>query len=198
MPMNYIDLFAGCGGLSLGLYNAGWHGLFAVEKNDNAFLTLKSNLIDKKAHYSWPVWLDKSSLDIYEVIKNHSEKLKQLRGQVDLVVGGPPCQGFSMAGSRKADDVRNQLFMAYLEFIKLVKPNTLVFENVHGFTVAFPDAEGNKGEAYSKKITDALKEQGYQAQGKLIDMSEYGCRREEKGTFLLQAKFSIQSCFLKS
>ena len=88
MPMNYIDLFAGCGGLSLGLYNAGWHGLFAVEKNDNAFLTLECNLIHKKSHYSWPVWLEKSSLDIYEVIKNHSEKLKQLRGQVDLVVGG--------------------------------------------------------------------------------------------------------------
>ena len=46
MPLNYIDLFAGCGGLSLGLYNAGWHGLFAIEKNDDAFLTLSSNLLD--------------------------------------------------------------------------------------------------------------------------------------------------------
>lgn len=197
MPMNYIDLFAGCGGLSLGLYNAGWHGLFAVEKNDNAFLTLKCNLIDKKSHYSWPAWLKKSSLDIYEVIKNHSEKLKQLGGQVDLVVGGPPCQGFSMAGSRKADDVRNQLFMAYLEFIKLVKPNTLVFENVHGFTVAFPDAEGNKGEAYSKKITDALKEQGYRAQGKLIDMSEYGVPQRRKRYILVASKIFDPKLFFE-
>ena len=180
MPMNYIDLFAGCGGLSLGLYNAGWHGLFAVEKNTDAFLTLENNLIKKKAHYAWPQWLEKSSLDIYEVIKKHSEQLSQLQGHVDLVVGGPPCQGFSMAGSRKANDARNQLFMAYLEFIQLVKPNTLVFENVHGFTVAFPDDEGKKGDAYSKKITDALKEQGYQALGKLIDMSEYGVPQRRK------------------
>ena len=92
MPMNYIDLFAGCGGLSLGLYNAGWHGLFAVEKNTDAFLTLESNLIKKKAHYAWPQWLEKSSLDIYEVIKKHSEQLRQMQGHVDLVVGGPPCQ----------------------------------------------------------------------------------------------------------
>ena len=188
MPMNYIDLFAGCGGLSLGLYNAGWHGLFAVEKNTDAFLTLENNLIKKKAHYAWPQWLEKSSLDIYEVIKKHSEQLRQLQGHVDLVVGGPPCQGFSMAGSRKANDARNQLFMAYLEFIQLVKPNTLVFENVHGFTVAFPDDEGKKGDAYSKKITDALKEQGYQALGKLIDMSEYGVPQRRKRYILVASK----------
>ena len=188
MPMNYIDLFAGCGGLSLGLYNAGWHGLFAVEKNSDAFLTLKSNLIEKKAHYSWPEWLKKSNLDIYEVINEHSEDLKELQGQVELVVGGPPCQGFSMAGSRKANDARNQLFMAYLAFIQLVKPNTLVFENVHGFTIAFPDAEGKKGDAYSKKITDALKEQGYQALGKLVDMSEYGIPQRRKRYILVASK----------
>ena len=64
MPLNYIDLFAGCGGLSLGLYNAGWHGLFAIEKSTDAFLTLSANLIEEKQHYSWPVWLPKSNLDI--------------------------------------------------------------------------------------------------------------------------------------
>ena len=59
MPFYYIDLFAGCGGLSLGLYNAGWHGLFAIEKNADAFSTLATNLIEKKNHYSWPNWLKK-------------------------------------------------------------------------------------------------------------------------------------------
>ena len=53
MPLNYIDLFAGCGGLSLGLYNAGWHGLFAVEKNADAFLTLSTNLLKKNILYSY-------------------------------------------------------------------------------------------------------------------------------------------------
>jgi len=53
----YIDLFAGCGGLSSGLTKAGWTGLFAVEKNPDAFLTLKHNLIENKNHFEWPTWL---------------------------------------------------------------------------------------------------------------------------------------------
>ena len=188
MPLNYIDLFAVCGGLSLGLYNAGWHGLFAVEKNTDAFLTLSTNLVEKKNHYSWPDWLSKSNLDIYEVIKSHSKELKKLRGQVSLVVGGPPCQGFSMAGRRKSDDARNELFTAYLDFIRLVQPDTLLFENVHGFTVAFADESGNKDDAYSKKITDALQAEGYATHSKLIDMSEYGVPQRRKRFILIASK----------
>lgn len=188
MPLSYIDLFAGCGGLSLGFYNAGWHGLFAIEKSPDAFLTLSTNLIDKKDHYSWPNWLSKSSQDIYEVIKSHSEKLKELRGQVSLVVGGPPCQGFSMAGRRNSDDARNQLFCAYLDFVKLVQPDTLLFENVHGFTVAFADENGKKGDAYSKKITDALEKEGYATRSQLIDMSEYGVPQRRKRFILVASK----------
>lgn len=197
MPLNYIDLFAGCGGLSLGLYNAGWHGLFAVEKNADAFLTLSTNLVEKKKHYSWPSWLSKSNLDIYEVIKSHSEELKKLRGQVSLVVGGPPCQGFSMAGRRKSDDARNELFTAYLDFIRLVQPDTLLFENVHGFTVAFADENGNKGDAYSKKITDALQAEGYATHSKLIDMSEYGVPQRRKRFILVASKSFVPTKFFE-
>ena len=57
----YIDLFAGCGGLSLGLHNAGWKGLFAIEKSPFAFETLKFNLIDNKKHFEWPDWLKLSN-----------------------------------------------------------------------------------------------------------------------------------------
>lgn len=188
MPLNYIDLFAGCGGLSLGLYNAGWHGLFAIEKNADAFLTLSTNLIEKKKHYSWPNWLSKSSLDIYDVIESHSKELKKMRGKVPLVVGGPPCQGFSMAGRRKPDDARNELFAAYLDFIRLVQPDTLLFENVHGFTVAFTDQHGNKGDAYSKRITDALQKEGYKTDSKLIDMSDYGIPQRRKRFILVASK----------
>lgn len=188
MPLNYIDLFAGCGGLSLGLYNAGWHGLFAIEKNADAFLTLSTNLIDKKGHYSWPDWLSKSSLDIYEVIKSHSEELEKMRGQVSLVVGGPPCQGFSMAGRRNSDDARNELFTAYLDFVRLVQPDALLFENVYGFTVAFADENGKKGDTYSKKITDALEKEGYSTHSKLVDMSEYGVPQRRKRFILVASK----------
>lgn len=125
-----IDLFAGCGGLSLGLYQAGWKGLFAIEKNAFAFETLKFNLIDNKKHFDWPDWLPQTSHDINEVLEKYPEQLKSLRGKVDLVAGGPPCQGFSMAGKRVEDDVRNQLVFSYVRFINLVQPQMILFENV--------------------------------------------------------------------
>ena len=65
-----IDLFAGCGGLSLGLYQAGWNGIFAVEKNPNAFETLNYNLIERKQHFAWPEWLP----DIYRQVSNRENK----------------------------------------------------------------------------------------------------------------------------
>lgn len=110
-----IDLFAGCGGLSLGLYQAGWSGLFAIEKNPFAFETLKANLIDNKKHFNWPQWLPQTPHDINEVLKKYKVQLEGLRGKVDLVAGGPPCQGFSMAGKRVEDDIRNNLVFSYIK-----------------------------------------------------------------------------------
>src|SRR5271154_4591082 len=110
----YIDLFAGCGGLSLGLHNAGWKGLFAIEKNTDAFKTLKHNLIDKKKHFSWCDWLPQTNLEIDDVIKNYKSQLAALKGKVDMVAGGPPCQGFSMAGRRNESDTRNHLVKSYI------------------------------------------------------------------------------------
>ena len=109
-----IDLFAGCGGLSLGLYQSGWDGLFAIEKNSFAFATLKANLIDNKKHFNWPDWLPQTPHDINEVLKKYTPQLKNLRGTVDLVAGGPPCQGFSMAGKRVEEDIRNSLVFSYI------------------------------------------------------------------------------------
>ena len=102
----YIDIFAGCGGLSTGLMKAGWTGLFAVEKNPDAFLTLKHNLINKTNHFMWPDWLEIKAHDINDLLKEHGEELLGLQGKITLVAGGPPCQGFSMAGKRDKDDER--------------------------------------------------------------------------------------------
>jgi DNA (cytosine-5)-methyltransferase 1 len=116
MP-SYIDIFAGCGGLSLGLHNAGWKGLFAIEKNGMAFKTLKHNLIDKRKHFKWPSWLPIENHDIDEVMANFRRRLKALSGKVDLIAGGPPCQGFSTAGRRVESDKRNHLIHSYIEFV---------------------------------------------------------------------------------
>lgn len=123
--LTYIDLFAGCGGLSLGLHNAGWKGLFAIEKSIDAFKTLRHNLIDNKNHFNWPDWLPKENLEINKVLEDYKDQLKSLRDCVDLVAGGPPCQGFSTAGRRKEDDVRNGLIKSYLRFIMHVRPKII-------------------------------------------------------------------------
>ncbi|HAX16855.1 MAG TPA: DNA (cytosine-5-)-methyltransferase [Leeuwenhoekiella sp.] len=169
----YIDLFSGCGGLSLGLHNAGWQGVFAIEKSEDAFKTLKHNLINKKKHFNWPSWLSQQHHDINEVLKNNTEELIQLRGQIDLVAGGPPCQGFSMAGRRVESDARNTLIDSYIQFIELVQPKLIFFENVKGFTLGFKNND-KKGEAYSAKVVRNLENLDYSVKGQLIDFSEYG------------------------
>lgn len=175
-----IDIFAGCGGLSLGLYHAGWNGLFAIEKSEMAFETLRHNLIIKKKHFSWPKWLPIENHDIDEVIDNHREKLRSLRGKVDLVAGGPPCQGFSTAGKREESDVRNQLIHSYVKFVELVKPRMIFFENVRGFDMGF--RKGAKiGNPYSQIVLKGLSELGYtDVRGKLVDFSAFGVPQRRK------------------
>ena len=180
-----IDLFAGCGGLSLGLYQAGWHGVFAIEKNPCAFETLKYNLIDKKNHFDWPEWLPKEPLDIQEVNKKYKTQLKNLRGSIDLVAGGPPCQGFSMAGKRVKDDVRNQLVFAYIDFIKMVQPKLILFENVKGFTYAFNKEKDPDAVPYSTIVVNQLEKMGYDLSPQIIDFSEYGVPQRRKRFILV-------------
>ncbi len=169
----YIDLFAGCGGLSLGLYQSGWKGLFAIEKSPEAFQTLEYNLLKKLNHFDWPNWLPCQPFDINEVIENYKENLKSLRGQVDLVVGGPPCQGFSSAGRRVESDERNELIKSYLRFIQLVRPKVIFFENVKGFTLNFKKNK-SKGIAYSEFVLRSLKWLNYKAYGRMVNFSEFG------------------------
>lgn len=183
--MAYIDIFAGCGGLSVGLYNAGLHGLFAIEKNKDAFSTLKYNLIDKKKHFDWPDWLDVKGHDINKILDKNEEQLKALRGRVELVAGGPPCQGFSMAGKRNNKDARNKLVKSYIKFIELVQPEALIFENVHGFTVHFKGKQGCIKQ-YSSYVIEKLKALGYQVESDVIDVSEYGVP-QKRHRFILVA-----------
>lgn len=179
--LTYIDLFAGCGGLSLGLYNSGhWKGHFAIEKSPDAFQTLEYNLVEKQNHFNWPDWLPQSNHDINEVIKTYPEELKSLRGKIDMIAGGPPCQGFSTAGRRVESDSRNKLIESYIKFVRLVQPKVIFFENVRGFTQRF-DKNKVKGRIYSEYVQNALKrgskkldDPGYDVYGQLVDFSEYG------------------------
>lgn len=174
----YIDLFAGCGGLSLGFFNSGlWKALFAVEKDPNAFETLHHNLIASNGHFLWPDWLPKANIDIKELSRKYRQQLKELRGKIDLVTGGPPCQGFSMAGRRDPSDLRNQLVHSYLDIISLVKPKALFFENVEGFTLPFGE---DKSKRFSTEVEQKLDQLGYHVKARLLDFSNYGVPQKRK------------------
>jgi DNA (cytosine-5)-methyltransferase 1 len=188
----YIDLFSGCGGLSLGLHNAGWKGAFAIEKSEDAFKTLEYNLIKKKKHFDWPTWLEQKHHDINEILENHSANLISLRGKIDLVAGGPPCQGFSMAGRRIENDSRNDLINSYVKFIELVKPKLIFFENVKGFTLGFKNND-TKGTAYSTYVLEKLESLGYSVKGQLIDFSQFGIPQKRTRFILV----GIQNDYLK-
>ena len=196
----YIDLFAGCGGLSLGLYNSGqWKGTFAVEKSPDAFKTLEYNLIKYNTHFEWPNWLPQSNHDINDVINNYQKELKSLRGKIDMVAGGPPCQGFSTAGRRVENDTRNKLIKSYIKFIWLVQPKVIFFENVKGFTQKF-DKNKIKGKVYSNYVRNALirgskkfDSKGYDVHGRLIDFSEYGVPQKRTRYILVGVRKDISN-----
>lgn len=185
MEYKYIDIFAGCGGLSLGLFNSGWKGLFAIEKNAEAFSTLKYNLVDNKNHFQWVDWMEQKNHDINEVLVHYKKELERLSGKIPLVVGGPPCQGFSMAGQRKKNDVRNKLVHSYIEFIKIIKPSYLFFENVHGFTIGFKNRYNKKTKPMSIYIVDELKKMGYKIHCEVLDISEFGVPQKRKRFILV-------------
>lgn len=168
------------------MYQAGWQGIFAIEKNEFAFETLKFNLIEKKKHFSWPSWLPRTNHDIDEVIREHKQDLLGLRGKIDLVAGGPPCQGFSMAGKRVEEDVRNKLIFSYIEFIRLVQPKMLFFENVKGFTYAFNKKKG--AIPYSRLVVDKLSELGYDIHAEVLNFSEFGVPQRRKRFILVGVK----------
>lgn len=188
---SYIDLFAGCGGLSLGLHNAGWKGLFAVEKSPDAFKTLEYNLIAKKKHFSWPEWLPQKEHDINEVTRKYKNNLISLQGQVTLVVGGPPCQGFSMAGQRDENDSRNKLINSYIRFVSLVKPDLILFENVKGFTLEFKKNK-EKGKKYSDIVTSKLNKAGYNVYGELVNFGNYGIPQKRTRFILVGIRKGVE------
>ncbi len=183
-PPVYIDLFAGCGGISLGLCDAGWRGLFAIEKSPIAFSTLKHNLIDKENHFDWPSWLPVTEQNITSVLRKHEQELRKLEDKVDLVAGGPPCQGFSLAGRRNEKDKRNTLARSYIKFVKLVKPRMVFFENVKGFTIGFKK-QGSRGKAYSKYVEEQLQKLGYNVMSSIIDFSAFGIPQRRKRFILV-------------
>lgn len=168
--LKFIDLFAGAGGLSEGLSEAGFHGLFANEIIEEYTNTYKQN------HPSTNViTADIRNLDANEIRKQfHVE-----REELDLLAGGPPCQGFSInAPIRSVLDERNHLFKEYLRFVDAFAPKAVLIENVPGL-VSFEHG------ATLHAILDALADLGYGADVRILGAAYYGVPQMRWRTFII-------------
>jgi DNA (cytosine-5)-methyltransferase 1 len=189
----FIDLFAGCGGLSLGASRAGFSGKLAIEYQENAFKTLQHNLINSKRDekryksgvlsFDWPEEIEQKNHDINLFLKEHGSYLKGLRGEIDLIVGGPPCQGFSNAGKRKEADPRNQLYKSYLSFVELVEPKILLIENVAGIASKF----SKTSKSYKDNIIANL-QKDYHVDGELLTSNIFGVPQKRKRYIIIGFK----------
>ena len=171
-----LDLFAGAGGLSEGLSEAGFHSLFASEIVPVYANTYKLNHPGAKVFTA-----DIRSLDAGEVLSD----LGLERGQLDLLAGGPPCQGFSInAPVRSVLDQRNHLFKEYLRFVDTFAPRAVLIENVPGL-VSFEHG------ATLHAILDALAQLGYGADVRILGAAYYGVPQMRWRTIILGLRGKI-------
>ena len=177
-PLRTIDLFAGCGGLTLGLHQAGHKLVFAIEKDPMAFETFEANFLNGGAAYpagaAWPSWLERRNHDIQVLLADPvvRERLSSLHGSVDLICGGPPCQGFSVGGIRDGKDLRNQLPYRYIDVVELIRPPFVLLENVEGMARKFVSKPGHVEIAFVEWARSRLGELGYDAHFEILDASD--------------------------
>ena len=181
--LKFVDLFAGCGGFSLGLSQAGLRGAFAIERDSMAFETFKANFIGRGANsieFQWPEWLPQHAWDIEDLLRIHGDKLRSLAGEIDVLAGGPPCQGFSFAGRRQEDDPRNFLSNRYVEVVEALQPRALILENVPGMRSLHKKKNTAESDAslvrrsYYAILVERLEAAGYVVSADLVDASRFG------------------------
>lgn len=170
---NYVDLFSGAGGMSLGFDQAGFHNIFSVEFNKQIAETYKRNFPNHNLHIG----------DISQLSKN--DILRLMNGKtVDVVVGGPPCQGFSMAGNPGRtfiDDPRNRLFKEFVRVVSIINPQIFVMENVARLVTH------NKGNTI-KEIEESFTKLGYNVQFKILQAANYSVPQKRQRVIIVGTK----------
>ncbi len=170
--LNFIDLFAGAGGLSCGLEMAGLRCLLGVDFNKDAMKTFAANHKDAQA------WCGDISLLTAPKLK------KILDGRtIHLVVGGPPCQGFSTVGIGNPDDQRNKLFLQFVRIVRLTKPLYILLENVTGLLA-------KKNEETLKAIFEQFQKLGYNMNVKALCSENYGVPERRRRTIILGSRIN--------
>ncbi|MFP5116141.1 DNA cytosine methyltransferase [Bacillaceae bacterium C204] len=166
---NIIDLFCGCGGFSLGFEQAGFNVPLGVDIWSDALKTFKEN------HHNTEVL----EADLSEVNPADLLSIVGLKKEdVSVIIGGPPCQGFSVSGKREIDDPRNKLYKAFVNTVDYIKPKIFIMENVPGLVRLF------NGQA-KEQILKEFENVGYNVSYKILTAADYGVPQTRKRVFFV-------------
>lgn len=177
--MNVIDLFCGCGGISEGFRLASFNIVGGIDFNDESIRTYQRNFPKAKA-----ICADLLQFDDAMILKEFG-KVK-----VEVIVGGPPCQGFSSANrwQKENEDPRNKLFFEYFRFVELLKPKAVVIENVRGIL--------SRDNGYAKdRIEKLLQNLGYSVNCKVLNASDYGVPQNRLRAFFVAIRNDYNKSF---
>jgi len=186
-PLRFIDLFCGCGGFTLGMERAGFRCLAAVDFNAEAVATLRANL----PHIPNVLHRDLTAFPPAELAEKIGAR------QVDVIVGGPPCQGFSTArqrdganhGARLKEDPRRHLYREFLKYVDFFRPRVFVMENVLGIKTA-------AGGKYFTRVQAEARALGYRVHGQVEDAWELGVPQKRRRQLIIGTRMDIPGYFL--
>ncbi|WP_109128254.1 DNA cytosine methyltransferase [Aggregatibacter segnis] len=168
--LTVLDLFCGCGGLSLGFQQAGFNVKLGIDAWEDAIKTF--NFTHKSAK---GIVADLFSISPQEISKTTG------LDTVDIIIGGPPCQGFSIAGKRMIDDERNQLYKSFVEFVSFYRPKAFLMENV-------PNIMSMGKGVIKEQITQDFEKLGYHISSKILMASDFGVPQNRRRAFFIGFK----------
>lgn len=171
---NAIDLFCGAGGLSYGFESAGFDILLGIDNDKKALETFEKNHKGAKS-----ICGDISKItyaDIQKIIGSQ---------RIDLIVGGPPCQGMSLSGPRRIDDPRNKLYLSYIRLVEEIQPRAFVIENVPGLVSLF-------GGQIKDSIIEKFTAMGYSVKYQLLCAADYGVPQSRKRVVFVGTKDGVE------
>ena len=166
-----VDLFSGCGGFSYGFQQAGFHVVLGVDNTAVALRTFEKNHNNSKT-----LQLDLHKESAIDEIVNETKNI-----EIDVVIAGPPCQGFSLTGTRNENDERNSLFYSVFRLAERLNPKAIIIENVPGLLNLY----GGKAKIEIIRLCD---EMGYNCNPKLLFAPDYGVPQIRKRVFFVALK----------
>ena len=172
---NVLDLFCGCGGLSCGFERAGYNIVLGIDNDRQALNTFELNHKSAKS-----ICGDITAIHLDDIDKVTGNK------KIDVIIGGPPCQGMSLSGPRKFDDPRNKLYLSYIRLVEEIKPEAFVIENVPGLVSLF-------GGQIKDSILQRLTALGYNVTYQILSADDYGVPQSRKRVVFVGLKDNVFS-----